>query len=63
MCSTCGVIMFVTADAIPNAHIVKCGTLDDLEVLNAAKPAAEIFTKDRLEWCPILEGTSQKEIQ
>lgn len=53
--------MFVTAEAMPGIHIVKPGTLDDLDVLNAGAPGAEIFTKDRVEWCGAIKGTAQQE--
>lgn len=62
-CAKCAALLFVEADSVPTAKIVKLGTVDDEDVLQKSRPVSEIWTKHRLSWCPGWEGVPQTEVQ
>ena len=46
---------------MPNLKIVKGGTIDDAAVINASKPAKEIYCKHRIKWTmPIPEAHARQ---
>ena len=53
--------MFVEAEAMPEAIIVKVGTLDDKAVLDNAPPLQEIYTRNRPSCFEALKGAEQKQ--
>ncbi|KAF2722970.1 hypothetical protein K431DRAFT_283478 [Polychaeton citri CBS 116435] len=61
-CATCGCIMYVRGLAMEGLTIVKTGTIDDAGEMGQMRPGLEIFTRSRVEWCPAMPGTEQKEI-
>lgn len=40
-------------------RVIKAGILDDVEVINATKPGAELFAPGRVAWVSPLEGAGQ----
>lgn len=40
-------------------RIIKAGVLDDISVINATKPGAELYAPDRVEWVAAIEGAKQ----
>lgn len=46
---------------MPEMRILKLGTLDDMDELAKRVPEAEIYCKDRVEWCPQFREAVQKE--
>lgn len=41
--------------------MVKVGVMDDINALNDAKPAVELYAPERVSWVPALSGTEQLE--
>ena len=42
-------------------QIVKMGTVDQQDVIEKHRVGLEIYTKNRLDWCPAIEGAGQTE--
>ena len=61
-CAKRAALLFVEAESVPTAKIVKLGTVDDEHVLQNSKLVSEIWTKNRLGWCPAWEGVQQTEV-
>jgi hypothetical protein len=40
-------------------RIIKAGILDDVNILNQTKPAAEFFAPERIKWVPAVEDAGQ----
>jgi hypothetical protein len=61
-CSTCGGLMYRVGGAFPGMSILRVGTVDDFSLHETKlKPTMEQFTKDRVSWCPGIEGVKQFE--
>ncbi|GAB7358971.1 hypothetical protein MBLNU230_g5045t1 [Neophaeotheca triangularis] len=60
-CKTCGTIVYVEVEAMPDIRIVKMGTLDDEAEMAKRVPGMEIYTKDRVAWCPHFGEAVEKE--
>jgi hypothetical protein len=60
-CGDCGVNISKTGDhdAFKGLVIVQAGTLDDAAGIVKAKPMAELYVKDRVEWVPEFSGVGQ----
>jgi len=52
-CPDCGSPVITDAEAAPDLHIVKAGTLDDSSSL---RPQRQIFCASKHPWVPILDG-------
>ena len=46
---------------LPGKKVLKAGVFGDPEVLEAGKPAMEIWTKNRVPWVRPIEGARQFE--
>ncbi|TKA69246.1 hypothetical protein B0A55_04259 [Friedmanniomyces simplex] len=62
-CATCGCIMTVKADAMPEMIIFKAGTLDDQDAIESSRPGLQIYNKYRPSWCVGLAYAEQKDEQ
>ncbi|KAI9170728.1 hypothetical protein HJFPF1_00198 [Paramyrothecium foliicola] len=52
-CGDCGCTLWRQTESYGDAKIVKAGTLDTPDALDSiAKPASELFTKNRISWLP-----------
>ncbi|KAK3618295.1 hypothetical protein LTR56_024738 [Elasticomyces elasticus] len=60
-CGTCGTIMTVSAEAMPDMVIFKAGTLDDQDAIESSKPGAQIYNKNKPSWCDGLAYAVQKD--
>ncbi|KAK0276813.1 hypothetical protein LTR35_010207 [Friedmanniomyces endolithicus] len=60
-CATCGCIMTVSAEAMPEMVIFKAGTLDDQDAIESSKPAMQIYNKHKPAWCDGLAYAQQKD--
>ncbi|KAK3210132.1 hypothetical protein GRF29_44g1701472 [Pseudopithomyces chartarum] len=60
-CGDCGSTMWRETAAFEGVKIVKVGTLDDDDALNAAKPANEFFISSRVSWLQAIPDAEQKE--
>ena len=40
-------------------RIIKAGVMDDISVINATKPGAELFAPERVAWVNAVEGANQ----
>jgi len=59
-CSTCGTLMYRVGANFPDMSILRVGTVDDFSLHETKlKPTMEQFTKDRVGWCPGIEGVPQ----
>ena len=57
-CGDCGTTLFRDGDTFPGKKIIKVGIMDDVNALNDAKPAIELFSEHRVSWIPAVEGTN-----
>lgn len=56
-CPECGVLCWVTCEAITDLLIVKAGTVDDLSLVETKyKPKVEIYCRNKFSWLPDIEG-------
>ncbi|KAK0943041.1 hypothetical protein LTR29_005421 [Friedmanniomyces endolithicus] len=60
-CATCGCIMTVSAEVMPEMVIFKAGTLDDQDAIESSKPAMQIYNKHKPAWCNGLAYAQQKD--
>lgn len=60
-CAGCGVNVYKTGDhdAFKGLVIVQAGTLDNKDGIRNARPAAELYVKDRVSWVPEFLGVGQ----
>lgn len=58
-CGDCGTTLWRETETYGNIKIIKAGTLDD--ALDNAKPAVELFVKNRVSWVPTVSGTEEKQ--
>jgi len=42
-------------------RIIKAGVLDDVSVVNSAKPTGELYSDERISWIAPIGGADQKE--
>lgn len=53
-CPNCNITLFEMAELWPGRVIIKAGTLDDKEVMDAVKPEMELFISRKAAWLPKL---------
>ncbi|KAL4875731.1 Mss4-like protein [Aspergillus karnatakaensis] len=62
-CPDCGTPIYgfaIQANGVPgDIAIVRAGIFDNLEELNARRPVAELYVKERVSWLCPLEGAAQ----
>ena len=51
--------MWRETPSFPGMKVIKVGTMDDIDALDKAKPAVELFAPQRVSWVPEVEGTTQ----
>ena len=59
-CGDCGSTLFSDGAGFPGMKVVKAGVLDDVDALDRARPAAELFAAKRVAWVKEVEGAEQK---
>ncbi|KAJ8110401.1 hypothetical protein ONZ43_g5879 [Nemania bipapillata] len=60
-CGDCGSTLWRDGASFGDAKIVKAGTLDDIDALESAQPAAELFSNHRVSWVKEVAGAEQKQ--
>jgi len=58
-CGDCGTTLFRTGESFPGLVMVKVGVMDDADAFTDAKPGAELFAGQRVDWVPEIEGAMQ----
>ncbi|KAF2735335.1 hypothetical protein EJ04DRAFT_522963 [Polyplosphaeria fusca] len=58
-CGDCGSTMWRVGNSFPGLIIIKVGTLDDVNALGNAKPDAELFAPQRVEWVAEVPNAAQ----
>ncbi|MCJ1310403.1 hypothetical protein MMC25_004067 [Agyrium rufum] len=58
-CSKCGSTLWRDGASFGDAKVVKVGVMDDKSIVDAAKPAAELFSGGRINWVAKTEGAGQ----
>lgn len=59
-CPTCASILWTETPGVPGTKIVKAGTLDTIEAVNAASPVVEFFAPKRAAWLLKFPDTEEK---
>ncbi|KAI0871759.1 Mss4-like protein [Hypoxylon argillaceum] len=59
-CGDCGSTLWRDGASFGDAKVLKAGTLDDLDALDAAQPAVELFASRRVGWVGEVAGAEQK---
>ncbi|KAI0466545.1 Mss4-like protein [Xylaria cf. heliscus] len=59
-CGDCGSTLWRDGASFGDAKVIKVGTLDDVDALDKALPAAELFTEHRVSWVAEVPGAAQK---
>jgi hypothetical protein len=63
-CKTCGTLMCRVAKRFPGHSLSRLGTVDDFNLAETKlRPRAEIFVKDRVEWCKGVPGEGVKRFE
>lgn len=60
LCGECGSTMVRGGPTFGDSKIIKVGTLDDPSAHEKAKPAVELYAKDRVSWITAVQGAGQK---
>ncbi|KAI0407291.1 carbohydrate-binding module family 43 protein [Xylaria palmicola] len=55
-CGDCGSTLWRDGASFGDGKVIKAGTLDDLDALEKAKPAVELFARHRPSWVPELSS-------
>ncbi|KAI1777375.1 Mss4-like protein [Hypoxylon cercidicola] len=58
-CGDCGSTLFRDGPSFGDNKVIKVGIMDDLDALDDAKPAAELFTPHRVGWVQEVPGAVQ----
>lgn len=58
-CGDCGSTLFRDGAAFPGAKVVKVGVMDDMDALDNAKPAVELYAPQRVNWVPATGNADQ----
>ncbi|KAG5927101.1 hypothetical protein E4U42_002579 [Claviceps africana] len=59
-CGTCGSGLYTALEVMPNVYCVKAGTLDGGAANMGGKVGVEFYTKDRVGYLGVLDGTKQE---
>ncbi|KAK5636306.1 hypothetical protein RRF57_012018 [Xylaria bambusicola] len=59
-CGDCGSTLFRDGPSFGDGKVIKVGTLDDINALDDAKPALELFASHRVNWVAEIPGAVQK---
>ncbi|KAI1123566.1 Mss4-like protein [Nemania abortiva] len=59
-CGDCGSTLWRDGASFGDAKVVKAGTLDDIDALDNAQPAVELFSSHRVSWVGEIAGAAQK---
>ncbi|KAI0906017.1 Mss4-like protein [Ustulina deusta] len=59
-CGDCGSTLYRDGASFGDSKVVKVGTLDDINALDAALPAVELFASHRVSWVAEVPGAAQK---
>lgn len=60
-CGDCGSTLFRDGPSFGDNKVIKVGVLDDLNALDDAKPAVELFAPLRVSWVKEVTGAAQNE--
>ncbi|KAI1623555.1 Mss4-like protein [Exophiala viscosa] len=61
-CPECGTTLFRYGDSFggkDGMRIIKAGVLDDVSVVNSAKPTGELYSNERIQWVEPVQGADQ----
>ena len=58
-CGDCGTTLFRTSETFGGNVMIKVGVMDDVQAFDHAKPAVELYCRQRVAWVPGVEGAKQ----
>ena len=58
-CGDCGTTLFRKGETFGDSVILKAGVLDDVSVLNAEVPGAELYAPERIKWLSPVKDAGQ----
>lgn len=58
-CPDCGSPLWRDGEMVPDVRIVRAGTLESKNTKNDTKPAAELYTANRVNWLCGISGVTQ----
>ncbi|KAF2095051.1 hypothetical protein NA57DRAFT_44934 [Rhizodiscina lignyota] len=58
-CGSCGTTLWLETPTVPDTKIIKVGVMDDMSTLSNAKPGAEMFSPNRVDWVPQAPNAAQ----
>ncbi|KAK5133512.1 hypothetical protein LTR08_007649 [Meristemomyces frigidus] len=58
-CGDCGSTLWRDGETFGPSKVVKVGVMDDVEAMNNAKPAIELYAPARVSWVSGVEGADQ----
>jgi len=58
-CGDCGSTLWRDGNTFGPNKVIKVGVMDDVEALNAAKPAIELYVPERVSWLSGISGADQ----
>lgn len=59
-CGDCGSTLWRDGASFGENKVIKVGTLDDIDALDKAQPAVELFSSHRVSWVGEITGAAQK---
>ncbi|KAI0548213.1 Mss4-like protein [Xylaria curta] len=59
-CGDCGSTLWRDGASFGDSKIIKAGTLDDVDALDKANPAIELFSEHRVSWVQPIPDAQQK---
>lgn len=58
-CGDCGSTLYREGKTFGDAKVVKVGSMDDIDALDNAKPALELYVPERVNWVKGIDGANQ----
>ncbi|TRM63515.1 Mss4-like protein [Schizophyllum amplum] len=59
-CGDCGSPLWREKESLEGMMLIRAGTLEDAEAVNAMKPSTELYTARRAGWLSVVRGAEQK---
>ena len=59
-CGNCGSTLWRDGATFGDGKVIKVGVMDDVNALDDAKPAIELYAPERVSWVSAISGADQK---
>lgn len=59
-CGDCGSTLWRQGATFGDSRIIKVGVMDDVDALDQAQPAVELYAPERVSWVGAVAGAGQK---